>query len=173
MLVVGGSLGAQALNTAIPQALALIPTDKRPAVTHQAGQAHVESLTQNYRNAGVEAHCVAFIDDMAAALRHADLVICRAGAMTVAEVSAVGTAALFIPFPFAVDDHQTGNAQFLVSQQAAWMKQQKDLTPQWLSEWMLSLDRGQLCTVATKALALAKPDATLHIAQVLEEVAKP
>ena len=107
ILVVGGSLGAQALNDAVPKALAMIDPERRPQVTHQAGRAHREALAARYRELGLEAQVPDFIDDMAAALADADLVICRAGAMTVAELAAVGVASVLVPFPHAVDDHQT------------------------------------------------------------------
>ena len=170
VLVVGGSLGAHALNTVVPEAIKLIPVNIRPEVTHQAGLAHIDSLKTTYASNGVQANCVGFIQDMASELRQADVVICRSGAMTVAEVSAVGAAALFIPYPFAVDDHQTGNARFLVQHQAAWMKPQKELTPQWLSSWLQSIERQRLCDAATKALGLAKPNSSELVANVIEEV---
>jgi UDP-N-acetylglucosamine--N-acetylmuramyl-(pentapeptide) pyrophosphoryl-undecaprenol N-acetylglucosamine transferase len=113
VLVVGGSLGAKALNDIVPQALALMPEASRPQVIHQSGAKQIEALRANYAAAGVQAELTPFIDDTAAAFAHADLVICRAGASTVTELAAVGVAALFVPFPFAVDDHQTTNAQFL------------------------------------------------------------
>ena len=119
LLVVGGSLGAQALNTTVPQALARMPADRRPTVIHQAGEQHLPALQQAYAQAGVQADCRAFIEDMAGALGDADLLICRAGAMTVSEVAAAGVAALFVPFPHAIDDHQTANARFLSDAQAA------------------------------------------------------
>jgi UDP-N-acetylglucosamine--N-acetylmuramyl-(pentapeptide) pyrophosphoryl-undecaprenol N-acetylglucosamine transferase len=171
LLVVGGSLGASALNNVIPNALALLPENKRPVVLHQAGQAHIDSLKVNYQQAGVSAECVGFIADMAAALADADVVVCRAGAMTVAEVAAVGAAALFVPFPFAVDDHQTTNAMFLVNKQAAWIKQQNELTAEWLAQWFESLNRDVLLAYANAARALAKPEAASAVADILEQVA--
>jgi UDP-N-acetylglucosamine--N-acetylmuramyl-(pentapeptide) pyrophosphoryl-undecaprenol N-acetylglucosamine transferase len=155
----------------IPNALALLPENKRPIVLHQAGQAHIDSLKVNYQQAGVSAQCVGFILDMAAALADADVVVFRAGAMTVAEVAAVGAAALFVPFPFAVDDHQTTNAMFLVNKQAAWIKQQNELTAEWLAQWFESLNRDVLLAYANAARALAKPEAASAVADILEQVA--
>ena len=114
VLVVGGSLGAKALNEVVPQALALMPPAQRPQVLHQSGAKQIEALRANYDAAGVVAQLTPFIDNTAQAFADADLVICRAGASTVTEIAAVGAAALFVPFPFAVDDHQTTNARFLV-----------------------------------------------------------
>jgi UDP-N-acetylglucosamine--N-acetylmuramyl-(pentapeptide) pyrophosphoryl-undecaprenol N-acetylglucosamine transferase len=121
LLVVGGSLGAQALNDVVPKALALIPADRRPQVVHQSGARQIDALRANYAAAGVQAELVPFIDDTAKAFADADLVICRAGASTVTEMAAIGAAALFVPFPHAVDDHQTTNAKFLVDQGAGWL----------------------------------------------------
>lgn len=165
VLVVGGSLGAAALNEIVPQAIASLPVDDRPMVTHQSGQQNLEALQKAYQTAGVDASCVAFIDDMAQALSEADLLICRAGAMTVAEVAAVGVAALFVPFPFAVDDHQTANASYLVSHQAAYLCQQSDLSVQWLATWLETQTREALKDVAVRARKLARPEATEVIAR--------
>ena len=163
LLVVGGSLGAAALNEAIPLALARMDPEQRPEVTHQSGQQHLQTLQAAYENAGVSAHCVAFIDDMASAMAQADLVICRAGAMTVSEVAVAGVAALFVPFPFAVDDHQTANAQYLVSHDAAYLRQQRDLAIEWLALWLQAQSRQTLQAVAIKAQDHAKPEATAAI----------
>ena len=172
LLVIGGSLGAAALNELIPQALARLSAAARPQVRHQSGARHLEVLKANYGSAGVEADCLAFIDDMAEALAWADVVICRAGALTVAEIAAAGCAALFVPFPFAVDDHQTANADFLASRDAAWLMQQKDLSAEKLAEWLAGLDREALLARATKARALAKPDATAAVASVVKDLAR-
>ncbi|WP_449370986.1 undecaprenyldiphospho-muramoylpentapeptide beta-N-acetylglucosaminyltransferase [Thiomonas sp.] len=163
LLVVGGSLGAQALNALVPQALALLPERTRPQVRHQSGARHLPALQQAYADAGVQADCVAFIDDMAAAYAQADLVICRAGASTVTEVACAGVAALFVPFPHAVDDHQTANAQFLAGRDAALLMQQRDLSAQGLAELLQSLDRRRLLQLAQAARALARPDAVQAI----------
>ncbi len=171
LLVVGGSLGAAALNEVVPKAVALLAEDKRPAIRHQAGAKHIEQLKANYAAAGVAADCLAFIDDMAAAYAWADVVICRAGALTVAEVAAAGAAAAFVPFPFAVDDHQTANARFLSEHGAAWLLPQAELTPARLARWLAGLTRDGLAVTAAKARALGKPDATERVAEVCKELA--
>ena len=172
LLVIGGSLGAAALNEMIPKALALLPAEARPETRHQSGARHLDALKANYAAAGVAVEPLAFIEDMAAAYAWADVVVCRAGALTVAEIAAAGLAALFVPFPFAVDDHQTGNAAFLADQGAAWLMQQRDLTPEKLAEWLRGLDREELLARAGKARALAKPDATARVVAVVKELAK-
>jgi len=164
LLIVGGSLGAQALNEIVPKALRMIPDGERPLVTHQAGEKHLDALQRNYRDEGVRAECVAFIDDMARRYAEADLVICRAGAMTISELSAAGLASVLVPFPFAVDDHQTANARFLADRGAAILLPQKDLTPERLANVIRSLDRKALAAMAQKARALGKPDAAKVVA---------
>jgi len=171
VLVVGGSLGAQALNEALPQALALIAEDKRPHVVHQAGEKHLPKLTGLYQAAGVKADCVAFISDMAGAYDWADLVICRAGALTVAELAAAGVASLLVPYPLAVDDHQTANARFLSTAGAAILLPQDQLTPERLAE-IRNLSRAQLAQMAEKAREMARPEATAAVAQACAELAK-
>ncbi len=172
LLVVGGSLGASALNDLIPKALALLPADKRPHIVHQSGRLHLEILRQNYAAAGVEAEVCDYIEDMAAAYRACDFAICRAGAMTVAELACAGVPALLVPFPFAVDDHQTGNAEFLSQAGAGWLMQQKDLTADKLAALIGGLDRSVLTTMSDKARALAKPDATQQVADICEELGR-
>jgi len=164
ILVVGGSLGAQALNEAVPKALALIAQDVRPSVFHQAGEKHLEALKNNYQSAGIHGELVAFIDDMARRYAEADLVICRAGAMTVAELSAGGMASVLVPFPHAVDDHQTANARFLADKGAALLISQKELTAEGLAKLIRSLDRNALLAMAEKARALGKPGAARIVA---------
>jgi UDP-N-acetylglucosamine--N-acetylmuramyl-(pentapeptide) pyrophosphoryl-undecaprenol N-acetylglucosamine transferase len=163
IMVVGGSLGAQALNDAFPRALALLA--EKPLVVHQAGEKHLETLRANYASAGVEGELLAFIDDMAGCYAEADLVICRAGAVTVAELSAGGMASILEPFPHAVDDHQTANARFLADKGAAILIQQRDLTPEKLATLIGSVDRAQLLAMASKARALGKPDAAQLVAR--------
>ncbi len=170
VLVIGGSLGAQALNSVVPQALALIPTAQRPQVIHQGGAKHIDTLQANYSQAGVQAELLAFIDDTASAFAEADLVICRAGASTVSEIAAVGAAALFVPFPHAVDDHQTVNAEFLVSQQAGWLMPQQTLTPQVLADFLQHTRREQLLQAAQNAYALRKTGAAHDVVTACEEV---
>lgn len=164
LLVVGGSLGAQALNTVLPQALARLPADVRPQVVHQAGEQHFQALRAAYDQAGVQAECVPFIDDMAGAMGSADLMVCRAGAMTVSEVAAAGVAALFVPFPHAIDDHQTANARFLSDDQAAWLQPQPELNAAWLADWLAARTRTELQTVAGRARAHARVQAAQDIA---------
>ncbi|MDZ4399983.1 undecaprenyldiphospho-muramoylpentapeptide beta-N-acetylglucosaminyltransferase, partial [Hydrogenophaga sp.] len=127
LLVVGGSLGAKALNDVVPQALALIPEPQRPSVVHQSGEKQIDALRANYIAAGVHAELTPFNDDTAQAFADADLIVCRSGASTVTEIAAVGAAALFVPFPAAVDDHQTTNARFLADVGAAWLVPQAEL----------------------------------------------
>jgi UDP-N-acetylglucosamine--N-acetylmuramyl-(pentapeptide) pyrophosphoryl-undecaprenol N-acetylglucosamine transferase len=170
VLVVGGSLGAQALNEALPKALTLIPEDERPAVVHQAGERHLPMLKSLYISAGVNADCVAFINDMAGAYDWADLVICRAGALTIAELAAAGVASLLVPFPHAVDDHQTSNARFLSNAGAAILLSQDQLSPERLAE-IRNLSRQQLAQMAEKARELARPEATAAVAQACTELA--
>ncbi len=171
ILVVGGSLGAAVLNETVPKAIALLPEDERPEIVHQSGEKHLAALQQAYDQAGVKAHLVPFIEDMAGAYGWADLVICRAGALTVAELAAAGVASLLVPFPHAVDDHQTSNARFLSSAGAAILLPQSELTPERLAEFR-RVPREQLLQMAEKARALARPDATLVVAKACEKLAK-
>ena len=171
VLVVGGSLGAKALNDIVPQALALMPEATRPQVIHQSGAKQIDALRANYAAAGVQAELTPFIDDTAIAFAQADLVICRAGASTVTELSAVGVAALYVPFPFAVDDHQTTNAQFLVAQGGGWLVPQAELTAQNLAERLTALSRDTLQDVAQKAHAQKKTNATREVVMACEELA--
>ena len=170
VMVMGGSLGAQALNACVPQALALIDPDNRPQVLHQSGEKHLETLRNAYVAADVQAEAIAFIHNPAETMAQADVVICRAGASTVSELAAVGVAALLVPFPFAVDDHQTRNAQFLVEQGAGWLMPEKELTPAGLAQWLQSLDRAKLQAVAVKAYALRQIQAAEKVAQACKEV---
>jgi UDP-N-acetylglucosamine--N-acetylmuramyl-(pentapeptide) pyrophosphoryl-undecaprenol N-acetylglucosamine transferase len=170
LLVVGGSLGAQALNEAMPRALALL--SPRPEVVHQSGEKHLDALKKHYQEAGVKGELIAFIDDMAQRYATADLVICRAGAVTIAELSAGGMASILVPFPFAVDDHQTANARFLADAGAALLVPQKELTAQKLAQLIRSLDRPKLLDMASKARALGKPQAARIVAQRCMEIAR-
>jgi UDP-N-acetylglucosamine--N-acetylmuramyl-(pentapeptide) pyrophosphoryl-undecaprenol N-acetylglucosamine transferase len=170
ILVVGGSLGAQALNEAMPKALALL--DNRPTVVHQSGEKHLDALKKHYKEAGVQGELVAFIDDMARRYAEADLVICRAGAVTIAELSAGGMASLLVPFPHAVDDHQTANARFLAERGAALLLQQRELSPQTLAQMIQGLDRTRLLDMARKARALGKPDAARIVAERCMSIAR-
>lgn len=171
VLVVGGSLGAQALNETLPASLALIPEALRPQVVHQSGRRHIEALRAAYAQAGVRAEAVDFIDDMARAYAQSDLVICRAGALTCAELAAAGVASVLVPFPFAVDDHQTMNARFLAQAGAAVLLPQKDMNPRRLTDLLMSFTRAQLAGMARRARELARPQATRDVAAVCEGLA--
>jgi UDP-N-acetylglucosamine--N-acetylmuramyl-(pentapeptide) pyrophosphoryl-undecaprenol N-acetylglucosamine transferase len=171
LLVIGGSLGAQALNETVPLAMALLGADEQPQIVHQAGEKHIEALKANYAAVGVQAHCVAFIEDMAGAYEWADLVICRSGALTVAELAVAGVASILVPFPHAVDDHQTGNARFLVNVGGAFLLPQAELTPEAIA-LIRNYSRGQLLEMAEKARSLARPEAADELAEVCAEVAK-
>ena len=171
LLVVGGSLGAKILNEAVPQALALMSPERRPDVTHQSGAKHIGELTQRYRDTGVSADTVGFIDDMASAYAGADVVLCRSGALTVSELVAAGVASILVPFPHAVDDHQTGNARHLARAGAAILLPQPELTPERLAGLLAELSREQLRDMAEKARAQALPDPTQAVARICMEVA--
>lgn len=166
VLVVGGSLGAQALNEALPRALAMLSEQERPNVLHQTGKKHLEAVQELYGQAGVSADIRAFLDDMANQYAKADVVICRAGALTIAELAAAGVASVLIPFPFAVDDHQTFNARFLSEHGAAVLLPQKELSAEKLVQLLRGLNREKLLAMAQAARSLAKPDATQQVAQV-------
>ncbi len=170
VLVLGGSLGARALNDIVPRALARIAASERPLVTHQSGASQIDALRANYAIAGVQAQLTPFIDDTAQAYADADLVICRAGASTVTELAAVGAAALFVPFPFAVDDHQTCNARFFAEQGAGWLLPQTELTPERLAALLQQTGRATLLACALQAKKLEQVDATLKIVAACEEL---
>jgi len=172
VLVVGGSLGAQALNQIVPQALALLPAGQRPLVVHQSGALQIDALRANYAAAGVSAELTPFIDNTAQAFADADLVICRAGASTVTELAAVGAAALFVPFPSAVDDHQTANARFLVDHDAGWLVPQASLSPRGLADMLLNMQRPALMNKGLEAKKMQKTEATAQIVAACHEVAK-
>ncbi len=172
LLVIGGSLGAQALNEIVPKAIGLFPKASRPKVVHQSGNSHIGKLRNNYKEAGVEADCIPFIEDMAESYDWADFVICRSGAMTIAELSAIGVASLLVPFPYAVDDHQTTNARYLSDSGAAILVQQQELTAEGLVGILSELTRGKCLEIAKRAYALGKPDATENVAQTCMELAE-
>ena len=172
LLVVGGSLGARALNAVVPKAIALIAPGARPTVTHQSGAKQLDELRANYAAAGVEGELTPFIDDTAEAYADADLIVARAGASTVTEIAAVGAATLFVPFPSAVDDHQTTNARFLVDAGAGWLVQQADLTPEWLADLLQRTERSTLMAHAVHAKAMQKTGAVDEVVRACEELAK-
>jgi len=169
LLVVGGSLGAQALNEVVPAAIARIPAGARPRVVHQAGEKHIAALKDAYAKHAVDAECVAFIDDMAARYAWADFVICRGGALTISELAAVGLGALVVPLPGAIADEQSANARFLVDAQAAWMEPQGALSAERLATHLQSLDRARALAMAQAAHALGKRDAAGRVADVCIE----
>ena len=177
LLVVGGSLGARALNDTVRKALALLPEAERPVVTRQSGHGsdgrQIDALRANYAAAGVDAECTPFIDDTASAFANADVIVCRAGASTVTEIAAVGAAALFVPFPSAVDDHQTTNAQFLVNAGGGWLVQQRDLTPEGLAQMLQNMERPALMDKALQAKNMQKINATREVVTACEELATP
>lgn len=177
LLVVGGSLGARALNETLPRALALLPGAQRPEVLHQSGEQNIEAARQSYQSAGVVAELRPFIDDMAAAYSWADLVICRAGALTVSELAAAGVPALLVPYPYAVDDHQTVNARYLVDAGAARLVPQCEMDPQMLSAMLKEfcadpkVGRERLRRMAEAARQLARPNAARQVGDVCQQVA--
>ncbi len=171
VLVVGGSLGAKALNETMPQALALMSEQERPAVLHQTGKKNLEAVRQLYQQAGVQADIRPFLEDMANQYAHADVLICRAGALTIAELAAAGVASVLVPLPIAVDDHQTHNAWFLSEHGAAVLLPQKELTAEILAQLLRGFDREKLLAMAQAARSLAKPDATRHVVQACAELA--
>ncbi|MDT8363424.1 MAG: undecaprenyldiphospho-muramoylpentapeptide beta-N-acetylglucosaminyltransferase [Nitrosomonas sp.] len=173
LLIVGGSLGAQKLNTVIPQALAMMDDARRPLIVHQAGKAHLADLEKTYAEVGVTAQLVAFIENIAAQYADSDLVICRAGALTVSELAAAGVASILVPYPYAVDDHQTSNAHFLSDAAAAVLWPQSELTPSSLAEWLHKCSRESLQIMAVKARQLALPDATALVADACREMLEP
>jgi UDP-N-acetylglucosamine--N-acetylmuramyl-(pentapeptide) pyrophosphoryl-undecaprenol N-acetylglucosamine transferase len=170
LLVVGGSLGAQALNTVVPQALALMSEFRRPVVIHQSGAKQIDALRAAYEEADVQATLTPFIEDTAQAFAHADMVIARAGASTVTELAAIGVAAIYVPFPHAVDDHQTTNAKFVVDAGGGWLVPQAELTAQGLADLLQTLTREKLLEVAEKAYAIRKTDATEKTVAICEQL---
>ena len=171
ILVVGGSRGAKQLNDAVPEALRLMDAGSRPIVVHQAGTDHIGALHQSYRRAGVDGEILAFIENMAARLAECDLAICRAGALTIAELAAAGVASVLVPYPHAVDDHQTHNAKFLVDNGAAVLLPQHELNSQSLAKLLMGFTRETLLKMALAARALGKPDATRLVGEACMEMA--
>lgn len=171
ILIVGGSLGAKALNECVPEALKQLNVPLR--VYHQCGQNHAESTQAQYANAptSLEVEVHPFIEDMAQAYSDADLIICRAGALTVTEIATAGVAAIFVPLPSAVDDHQTANAKFLANIGAAKICPQANMTPESLKELLVPLmNRSLLSEMAVKARQQAQPDATQHVVELIQEL---
>jgi len=171
ILVVGGSLGAKVLNDSIPAALALLPEGQRPLLKHQSGKKNIDALRAAYAQAGVKADVVDFIDDMAGAYATADLVICRAGAITVSELTAAGVASVLVPLVVSTTSHQRDNAQWMAAQHAAIHLPQTELNPAAMAQLLASLTRAQCRTMAEAALAAGKRNANNDIADVLEQLA--
>src|SRR5690554_934568 len=174
LLVLGGSLGAEPLNKLVPAALAQLPQELRPEVFHQAGREHDQITRERYAEAAVAAQVVPFISDMARAYAWADLVICRAGALTVSELAAAGLAAFLVPLPHAIDDHQTRNAEFLAKQGAAVLLPQHATDADRLAAQFkeVLMDKQRIKTMGEQARLLAQPDATQHVVAVCLEVAR-
>lgn len=170
VLVVGGSLGARALNEAVPQALAMIDMANRPQVTHQTGTANLDEVRAGYERAGVEAELLPFIDDMAQRLADCDVIVCRAGAVTVSELCAAGVAAVLVPLVVSTTSHQRDNAQWLAGQGAGLHLPQTELSPKRLADVLSGLTREALLAMATKARALAKPKAAARVADEIERL---
>ncbi|MEA1889191.1 MAG: undecaprenyldiphospho-muramoylpentapeptide beta-N-acetylglucosaminyltransferase [Pseudomonadota bacterium] len=172
LLIVGGSRGAQVLNELVPAALARMDSSIRPLVRHQAGSGKLEATIKLYDEFAVEVNCSEYIDDMAAAYEWADLVICRAGAMTVAEIAAAGVAAIFVPYPYAIYDHQTLNARFLSDKKAAILIPQERFSAESLASVLVELanDRPCLAGLSRRARRNAKTDATRRVAELCNEV---
>jgi UDP-N-acetylglucosamine--N-acetylmuramyl-(pentapeptide) pyrophosphoryl-undecaprenol N-acetylglucosamine transferase len=168
LLVVGGSLGAKVLNECLPQALALIDAARRPRVTHQTGQAHLASVQAAYASAQVAAQVLPFIDDMARALADCDVIVCRAGAVTVSELCAAGVPAVLVPLIVSTTSHQRDNAQWLAGHGAGIHLPQAELSPRSLADLLSGLTRDALLAMAMKARALAKPRAAARVADQIE-----
>lgn len=166
VLVIGGSLGAARLNEIVPEAVARIAKEARPEIRHQTGRANLDTTRAAYERQGVDARIEPFIDDMAAAYGWADLVICRSGAMTVFELAAAGVGSILVPYPYAVDDHQTANAEYLAAAGAALIRQQHELGSEWLADTIsrFTQQRDSLLNMAMAARRLAKPDAASEVA---------
>jgi UDP-N-acetylglucosamine--N-acetylmuramyl-(pentapeptide) pyrophosphoryl-undecaprenol N-acetylglucosamine transferase len=170
LLVVGGSLGASVLNDCVPKALALLDQARRPRVTHQTGQAHRAAVQAMYTKLDVRAEVLPFIDDMATQLADCDVIVCRAGAVTVSELCAAGVAAVLVPLVVSTTSHQRDNAEWLASRGAAVHLPQADLTPRHLADVLVGLTREKLLAMATKARALAKPKAAARVADELDRL---
>ncbi|KNZ32287.1 MAG: UDP-N-acetylglucosamine--N-acetylmuramyl-(pentapeptide) pyrophosphoryl-UDP N-acetylglucosamine transferase [Methylibium sp. NZG] len=170
LLVVGGSLGARALNECVPQALALMDAAQRPRVTHQTGQANLADVQAAYGNASVEAEVLPFIDDMAQRLADCDVIVCRAGAVTVSELCAAGVASVLVPLIVSTTSHQRDNAQWLAGQGACIHLPQADLTPRKLADLLAGLTREALLAMATKARALSRPNAAARVADQIDRL---
>ncbi len=172
LLVVGGSLGARVLNQTVPAAVAQLPTDRRPRIVHQSGVAHLESVRAAYASAGVDAEVVPFIDDMPARLAACDLIVCRAGAITVSELCAAGVASVLVPLMVSTTSHQRDNAEFMARHGAARHLPQAQFDAESLAQLLASVDRDALRQMAERARALAKPHAAARVADQIEKLVR-
>jgi UDP-N-acetylglucosamine--N-acetylmuramyl-(pentapeptide) pyrophosphoryl-undecaprenol N-acetylglucosamine transferase len=172
MLVVGGSLGAKVLNETVPAALSQMPPERRPMVMHQTGMAHLDEVRGRYATLGVQAEVLPFIDDMASYLAACDLIVCRAGAITVSELCSAGVPSLLVPLVVSTTAHQRDNAAWMAERGAAMHLPQSELSPQTLAEALLKLDRDQLLAMAQKARLLARPQAAEKVADEIERLLK-
>jgi UDP-N-acetylglucosamine--N-acetylmuramyl-(pentapeptide) pyrophosphoryl-undecaprenol N-acetylglucosamine transferase len=172
VLIVGGSLGAQVFNERVPEALALLPADRRPRITHQTGRGRADEVRARYALAGIDAKVVEFLDDMAQAYADADLVIASSGAMTVAEIAAAGVASILVPYPHAVDDHQRANARYLADRGAARLLDQSALDARTLADVLANETRETACAMAELARAAAQTDAASEVARICGELAR-
>jgi UDP-N-acetylglucosamine--N-acetylmuramyl-(pentapeptide) pyrophosphoryl-undecaprenol N-acetylglucosamine transferase len=170
--VVGGSLGAKVLNDTLPQALALIPPAQRPVVTHQTGEAHLATVQAAYAQAGVQAELLPFVDDMPARLADCDLVVCRAGAITVSELCAAGVASVLVPLVVSTTAHQRDNARHMADRGAAVHLPQTDLTPAALAALLQRQTREDLAAMATRARALGRPQAAARVADLIQNLVR-
>jgi UDP-N-acetylglucosamine--N-acetylmuramyl-(pentapeptide) pyrophosphoryl-undecaprenol N-acetylglucosamine transferase len=168
LLVVGGSLGAKVLNDTLPAALGQLPPQQRPRVTHQTGSAHIDAVRSAYAEAGIDAEALPFIDDMAARLAQCDVIVCRAGAVTVSELCAAGVPAILVPLIVSTTAHQRDNAEYMARHGAALHQPQAELTPQRLAALLASLTRPALLQMAEKARALSRPQAAARVADQIE-----
>jgi UDP-N-acetylglucosamine--N-acetylmuramyl-(pentapeptide) pyrophosphoryl-undecaprenol N-acetylglucosamine transferase len=171
LLVVGGSLGAQVLNETVPAALARLPIERRPRIVHQCGAGHLESVQAAYRRAGVDADILTFIDDIAQRYAAADVVLCRAGAITITELAVAGVPAILVPLVVATTQHQRTNADYMAGKGAALHLAQSEFTAERLADMLGGLSRERLLEMATAARAVGRPDATSTVARVIEQVA--
>lgn len=172
LLVIGGSLGAKIFNDIVPAAVALLPVSQRPDIVHQAGAQQIDALNNQYAQQNIKADCRAFIDNMADEYARADIVLCRAGALTIAELTAAGVGSLLVPYPFAVDDHQTSNARLLSEKNAALIMPQPEFLAQNLAKWLCGLTREKCLEMASLARASASINAHQRIADICDLLVK-
>ena len=171
LLVIGGSLGAQVLNETVPAALARLPVERRPRVVHQCGAGHLDAVQAAYRRAGIDAEILPFIDDIAQRYASADVVLCRAGAITITELAVAGVPAILVPLVVSTTQHQRTNAEYMASKGAALHMAQTEFSAEGLADVLGGLTRERLLEMANAARAVGRPDATSNVARVIEQVA--